>query len=80
MAQHGYLGRIDADGYLRLTGRAKDSAGRPGLGIDPAVIEAVATEALARRLGGFFSSDPPDDDVLPTKTTRSEILAAARSS
>jgi hypothetical protein len=73
-------GESTPDGYLRLTGRAKESAGRPGLGTDPAAIEAVATEALARRLGGFFSSGPPDDDVLPTKTTRSEILAAARSS
>jgi len=66
----GHLGRIDGDGYLWLTGRASDSIIRAGHGIDPAVIEAAATEALARQLGGSSLADSPDDDVPPTKRRR----------
>jgi len=40
----GDLGRIDADGYVWITGRAKDLIIRGGHNIDPALIE----EALAR--------------------------------
>jgi acyl-CoA synthetase (AMP-forming)/AMP-acid ligase II len=40
----GDLGRIDADGYIWITGRAKDLIIRGGHNIDPALIE----EALAR--------------------------------
>jgi acyl-CoA synthetase (AMP-forming)/AMP-acid ligase II len=35
----GDLGRIDADGYIRITGRAKDLIIRGGHNIDPALIE-----------------------------------------
>jgi len=37
----GDLGRVDADGYVWITGRAKDLIKRGGHGIDPAVIEAA---------------------------------------
>ena len=45
----GDLGRIDADGYLWITGRAKDLIIRGGHNIDPAVIEEalMAHEAVA---------------------------------
>ncbi len=39
MVRTGDLGRIDADGYLWITGRAKDLIIRSGHNIDPAVIE-----------------------------------------
>jgi fatty-acyl-CoA synthase len=51
----GDLGRIDADGYLWLTGRAKDLIIRGGHNIDPAVIEdalhAHDEVALAAAIG-----------------------------
>lgn len=37
----GDLGRVDADGYVWITGRAKDLIKRGGHGIDPAGIEAA---------------------------------------
>lgn len=51
----GDLGRIDADGYLWITGRAKDLIIRGGHNIDPAVIEealsAHPSVALAAAIG-----------------------------
>jgi acyl-CoA synthetase len=46
----GDLGRIDDDGYLRVTGRKKDVIIRGGRNIDPAPIEAAALhhEAIAQ--------------------------------
>jgi len=37
----GDLGRVDADGYVWITGRAKDLIKRGGHGIDPVVIESA---------------------------------------
>ncbi len=37
----GDLGRVDADGFVWITGRAKDLIKRGGHGIDPAVVEAA---------------------------------------
>ena len=49
MVRTGDLGRIDADGYLWITGRAKDLIIRGGHNIDPAVIEdaLMAHDAVA---------------------------------
>ncbi len=46
----GDLGRIDADGYIWLTGRAKDVIIRGGHNIDPSIIEEVLHEHPAVEL------------------------------
>ncbi|USG60922.1 acyl-CoA synthetase [Sneathiella marina] len=46
----GDLGRIDADGYLWLTGRAKDLIIRSGHNIDPSIIEEALHEHPAVEL------------------------------
>ena len=43
----GDLGQLDADGYLRITGRAKDIIIRGGHNIHPARIEALAMRHAA---------------------------------
>ncbi len=54
-AQNGDLGRIDADGYLWVTSRAKDLIIRGGHNIDPRVIDETLVEhgdvALAAAVG-----------------------------
>ena len=47
----GDLGRLDADGYLWITGRAKDVIIRSGHNIDPSVIEEVLRRHPAVMLG-----------------------------
>ena len=54
----GDLGRIDADGYLWITGRAKDLIIRGGHNIDPAVIEEVlAAHPLVAFAGAIGQPD-----------------------
>src|SRR5258708_26241830 len=61
----GDLGRLDADGYVWLTGRSKDLIIRGGHNIDPIVIEealsrhpAVETAAAAG-LPDIYAREPP---------------------
>ena len=55
----GDLGRIDADGYLWITGRAKDLIIRSGHNIDPAMIEeALLSHPAVSFAGGIGQPDP----------------------
>jgi acyl-CoA synthetase (AMP-forming)/AMP-acid ligase II len=55
----GDLGRIDADGYLWITGRAKDLIIRGGHNIDPAEIEeALLTHPAVAFAGAIGQPDP----------------------
>ncbi|MEM9710115.1 MAG: acyl-CoA synthetase [Pseudomonadota bacterium] len=54
----GDLGRVDEDGYLWITGRAKDLIIRSGHNIDPAVIEeALATHPAVAMTGAIGQPD-----------------------
>ena len=54
----GDLGRIDADGYLFITGRAKDLIIRGGHNIDPAIIEeALITHPSVAFVGAIGQPD-----------------------
>ena len=54
----GDLGRLDADGYLWITGRAKDLIIRSGHNIDPAVIEeALMTHPAVAGAGAIGQPD-----------------------
>ena len=54
----GDLGRIDADGYLWITGRAKDLIIRGGHNIDPAMIEeALASHPAVAFVGAIGQPD-----------------------
>ena len=55
----GDLGRIDADGYIWITGRAKDLIIRGGHNIDPALIE----EALLKHNGVAFAGAIGQPDI-----------------
>jgi len=82
----GDLGRVDADGFVYLTGRAKDLIIRGGHNIDPRVIEeallrhpAVATAAAVGR-PDRHSGDVPVAYVVPAGPGRfdeAELLAWA---
>ena len=55
----GDLGRIDGDGYLRVTGRKKDVIIRGGRNIHPARIEALALRhAAVAQAAAFPVPDP----------------------
>jgi len=72
----GDLGRIDADGYLWITGRAKDLIIRGGHNIDPAVIE----EALAGHAAVAFAGaiGQPDNAAGELPCVYVELVAGAR--
>ena len=62
----GDLGRIDADGYLWITGRAKDLIIRGGHNIDPSVIEEALVEHKAVRLAAAVGKPDAYAGELPT--------------
>ncbi|QQS12015.1 MAG: acyl-CoA synthetase [Rhodospirillales bacterium] len=83
----GDLGRLDADGYLWLTGRSKDLIIRGGHNIDPIVIEdvltrhpAVETCAAVGRPDGYAGELPVVFAQLRpgASATPEELLAFAR--
>jgi acyl-CoA synthetase (AMP-forming)/AMP-acid ligase II len=60
----GDLGRIDADGYVWITGRAKDLIIRGGHNIDPALIEeALATHPDVTFVGAVGQPDAHSGEV-----------------
>ncbi len=60
----GDLGRIDKDGYLWLTGRAKDLIIRGGHNIDPSLIEdAIAGHQDVVAVGAIGQPDPKSGEV-----------------
>ena len=62
---NGDLGRIDADGYLWLTGRAKDLIIRGGHNIDPTMIEETLRRHKAVLLGAAVSKPDAYAGELP---------------
>jgi len=61
----GDLGRIDEDGYLWITGRAKDLIIRGGHNIDPAIIEETLMTHPAVALVGAVGQPDPVAGELP---------------
>ncbi|WP_425052211.1 acyl-CoA synthetase [Psychromarinibacter sp. S121] len=61
----GDLGRIDADGYLWITGRAKDLIIRGGHNIDPAEIEEALTSHEAVAVAGAIGQPDAFSGELP---------------
>ncbi|MBC6443130.1 MAG: acyl-CoA synthetase [Rhodobacteraceae bacterium] len=61
----GDLGRFDADGYLWITGRAKDMIIRSGHNIDPAIIEEVLAAHPDVAFSGVIGQPDADAGELP---------------
>jgi fatty-acyl-CoA synthase len=83
----GDLGRLDADGYLWITGRAKDLIIRGGHNIDPAGVEEVLYTHPAVRLAAMVGQPDAYAGELPlayvelqpnADTTREELLNFVR--
>jgi len=83
----GDLGRIDADGYLWITGRAKDLIIRGGHNIDPALIEEALIAHPAVAVVGAIGQPDAFAGELPAayvelaagkEATPEELLAFAR--
>ncbi|WP_136684612.1 acyl-CoA synthetase [Falsirhodobacter xinxiangensis] len=71
----GDLGRIDADGYLFITGRAKDLIIRGGHNIDPAQIEAALMEHPSVAFVGAIGQPDSHSGELPCAYV--ELVAGA---
>lgn len=83
----GDLGYLDEDGYLHLTGRAKELIIRGGHNIDPAVIEDALLRHPAVALAAAIGQPDAHAGELPvayvslkpgTSATAEELVAAAR--
>ncbi|MBY6120912.1 acyl-CoA synthetase [Mameliella alba] len=83
----GDLGRMDADGYLWITGRAKDLIIRGGHNIDPAEIEEALLAHPAVAFAGAIGQPDSHSGELPcafvelvdgAKVTEAELLEHAR--
>ncbi len=78
MLRSGDLGRIDEDGYLWITGRAKDLIIRGGHNIDPALIEeALATHPAVAFVGAVGQPDARTGEM---PCAYVELAAGARAS
>jgi len=80
----GDLGRVDGDGYVWITGRAKDLIKRGGHGIDPAMIEdalrlhpAVALAAAVGRPDAYAGELPIAYVQLKGQAAAAELLEHA---
>ena len=71
----GDLGRIDADGYLWITGRAKDLIIRGGHNIDPAEIEEALLGHEAVAFAGAIGQPDPKTGEMPCAYV--ELVAGA---
>ena len=83
----GDLGRIDPDGYLWITGRAKDLIIRGGHNIDPATIEDALLGHEAVAMAGAIGQPDAHSGELPcayvelvadARTTEAELLEFVR--
>lgn len=72
----GDLGRIDADGYLWITGRAKDLIIRGGHNIDPALIEEALMGHEAVAMAGAIGQ--PDAHAGEIPAAYVELVAGAQ--